>query len=119
MDDSMNHSGNQAAQQPETATAKQSRPRRNTMARWALALALTAWVLFALSAFVPLSASWVLGSASGIVALAAFILGLVSLRRAPRGISTAALVFSGVIVLIFILVIIGVKMLQAIPAAQL
>lgn len=94
-------------------------PRRNKLARWALCLALVAWVLFVVSAFVPLKASWVLGSASGVIAAVAFLLGLVSLRRAPRGLSTAALVFSGVIVIIFVLVIIGVNMLKSIPAAQI
>lgn len=101
------------------ATEIESKPvvKANRLGRWSLAGALLAWMLFVLSAFVPLSVSWVLGSVSGVVAAAAFVSGLVSLRRAPRGASTAALVFSGVLVVIFLLVIIGVNMLKSLPAA--
>lgn len=106
---------------PEVAPGVEPKPtvRPNRLGRWALAGAILAWVLFVLSAFVPLSVSWVLGSVSGVVAGVAFAAGLVSLRRPPRGISTAALVFSGALVVIFLIVIVGVNMLKSLPAADL
>lgn len=105
------------AEVPEAAPKQVASP--NRLGRWSLAGALLAWVLFVLSAFVPLSASWVLGSASGVVAAVSFLSGLVSLRRRPRMASTAALVFSGVLVLIFALVIVGVNLLKSLPATEI
>ncbi len=102
----------QAAEQPAET------PRRpNKLGRWAFAVALAAWALFIISGFLPYDASLACGAASGVTAAVAFVMGLVSLRRSPRGASTAALVFSGVIVIIFVIVIIGVDMLKSIPSA--
>lgn len=94
-------------------------PRRckNKLGRWAFVVALAAWVLFIISGFLPYDASLACGGASGVTAAIAFVMGLVSLRRGPRGASTAALVFSGVIVVIFVIVILGVNMLKSIPSA--
>ena len=79
-------------------------------------MALAAWVMFIVSGFLPYDASIACGGASGVTAAIAFVMGLVSLRRSPRGMSTAALVFSGVIVIIFAIVIIGVNVLKSVPA---
>lgn len=102
-----------AADEPITV----SRRGGNKLGRWAFVVALAAWALFIVSGFLPYDASLACGAASGVTAAVAFVMGLVSLRRSPRGASTAALVFSGVIVIIFVIVIIGVDMLKSIPAA--
>lgn len=99
------------------ATVEQPAPRRrNKLGRWAFVVALAAWVMFIVSGFLPYDASIACGGASGVTAAIAFVMGLVSLRRSPRGMSTAALVFSGVIVIIFAIVIIGVNVLKSVPA---
>lgn len=111
---------NHAAEQPLQAAeqpAETPRRRPNKLGRWAFVVALAAWALFIISGFLPYDASLACGAASGVTAAVAFVMGLVSLRRSPRGASTAALVFSGVIVIIFVIVIIGVDMLKSIPSA--
>lgn len=62
-------------------------PRRckNKLGRWAFVVALAAWVLFIISGFLPYDASLACGGASGVTAAIAFVMGLVSLRRSPRG----------------------------------
>lgn len=102
-----------APEKPITAPLRH----KNKLGRWAFVVALAAWVLFIISGFLPYDASLACGGVSGVTAGIAFVMGLVSLRRRPRGASTAALVFSGVIVIIFVIVILGVNMLKSIPSA--
>lgn len=86
----------------ETRQPDEPRP-TNKLARVALWMAIVAWVVFILSCFLPYSASLVSGALSVIIAAVAFVMGLVSLRRKPRTASTASLVHSGVILVIFAL----------------
>ncbi|MCD8394663.1 MAG: hypothetical protein LUC85_07510 [Bacteroidales bacterium] len=98
----------------------------NKLARWAFGLALASWALFILSAFLPLAswalfilsaflplaASWWFGPLAGLIALVAFVMGLVSLRKPPRNLATGALVFSGVIIIIFVIIFIVAHMIK-------
>ncbi len=100
----------EAAQTPQAAPC-QAKP-HNPLSGKAMILALLSWAAFIASAFTPISLSWKLGAASGVLALIGFILALVSLKWRPKGLSTAAAVFSGVLVLMYVIVIVGIKMLQ-------
>lgn len=78
----------------------------NKLGRVALWVAIVAWVVFIISAFLPYRASLASGALSVIIAAVAFVMGLVSLRRKPRTASIASLVHSGVILIIFILALV-------------
>ncbi len=84
----------------------------NRLARWAFGLALASWMIFIVSAFLPLAASWWFGPLAGLIALVAFVMGLVSLRKPPRNLATGALVFSGVIIIIFVIIFIVAHMIK-------
>lgn len=110
------------AENSETGGVKESQRSEtarpvNKLGRVALWISIAAWVSFVLGVFLPYRASIASGIASVAIASVAFVSGLVSLRRSPRGASTAALVFSGVIVVMFVIVVIGIDMLKSIPAA--
>ncbi|MCC8037661.1 MAG: hypothetical protein LIP02_05955 [Bacteroidales bacterium] len=91
---------------------RKDRRKPNKLARWAFGLALASWVIFILSAFLPLAASWWFGPLAGLIALVAFVMGLVSLRKPPRNLATGALVFSGVIIIIFVIIFIVAHMIK-------
>ncbi len=88
----------------------------NRLARWAFVVSVLAWVCLLGSAGVETTAvSNVLMSGSVLLSVVGFVMGLISLRRSPRGFSTGALVFSGVIVLIVLLTLFGFKLLSELP----
>ncbi|MDE6320819.1 MAG: hypothetical protein K2L93_00815 [Muribaculaceae bacterium] len=76
----------------------------NHTARIAFAGAMVAELLFLLSAFVPYKVSLVFSGISALLALASVVLGCVALRRRPRNLAVAALVFAGVLVIIYLIV---------------
>ncbi|MCC8175659.1 MAG: hypothetical protein LIO91_04430 [Bacteroidales bacterium] len=103
-----------ASEEAKEAVEELAKERRkpNKLARWAFGLALVSWALFILSAFLPLAASWWFGPLAGLIALVAFVMGLVSLRKPPRNLATGALVFSGVIIIIFVIIFIVAHMIK-------
>lgn len=90
------------AQVPDTPApaAKQI----NHLARWAFGGAMLAELLFLLSAFVPYIMSLICSGISALLAIASMVVGFTALRRRPRDLAVAALVFSGVLVIIYIIV---------------
>ncbi len=73
----------------------------NRRARLAFAGAMVAELFFILSALVPYGISLVLSSISALLAVAALIVGFTALRKRPRNLAVAAIVFSGVLVIIY------------------
>jgi len=88
----------QAEATPQPTTAVRVVNRR---ARLAFAGAMVAELFFILSALVPYGISLVLSSISAILAVAALIVGFTALRKRPRNLAVAAIVFSGVLVIIY------------------
>ncbi len=66
--------------------------------------AMLAELLFLLSAFVPYKVSLVFSGISALLALASVVVGCIALRRRPRNLAVAALVFAGVLVIIYLIV---------------
>lgn len=73
----------------------------NRCARLAFAGAMVAELFFILSAMVPYGISLALSSISALLAVAALIVGFTALRKRPRNLAVAAIVFSGVLVIIY------------------
>lgn len=88
------------AAQPDTPKVKAINP----TARLAFGGAMLAELLFLLSAFVPYKVSLVLSGISALLALASMVVGFIALRRRPRDLAVAALVFAGVLVIIYLIV---------------
>lgn len=76
----------------------------NPTARLAFGGAMLAELLFILSAVVPYKVSLVLSGISAVLALVSVVVGLIALRRRPRNLAVAALVFAGVLVIIYLIV---------------
>lgn len=87
----------------EATTPQSPKPLRvvNRRARLAFAGAMVAELFFILSALVPYGISLVLSSISALLAVAALIVGFTALRKRPRNLAVAAIVFSGVLVIIY------------------
>ncbi len=83
----------------------------NTRARWAFGGAMLAELLFLLSAFVPYAASLVFSGLSALLAIASMVIGIIAMRRRPRNLAVAALVFSGVLIIIYLIVAVLLIML--------
>ncbi len=88
----------------------------NRLARLAFFVSVLAWVCLFGSAGVEATAvSNVLMGGAVLLSVVGFVMGFISLWRSPRGFSTGALVFSGVIVLIVVLTLFGFKLLSELP----
>lgn len=79
----------------------------NRRARLAFAGALLAELMFLLSALVPWGVSVVLSGISALLALGSMVTGFMALRQHPRNLAVAALVLSGVLIIIYLIVTIA------------
>lgn len=95
---------NPSGEPQSPATLKPEVKQINKRARWAFGGAMLAELLFLLSAFVPYTLSLVCSGISALLAIASMVMGFMALRRRPRDLAVAAIVFSGVLVIIYIIV---------------
>lgn len=92
-------------QPSDTAPSEAPKPKEiNHRARLAFGMALIAELLFLISAMVPAVVSLVMSCLSALLAIASLVVGIMALRRHPRNLAVAAIVLSGVLIIIFVIV---------------